>query len=710
MTASYDPVDYVLARLEGVKPVGVGFMARCPAHDDRNPSLKIDRGDEGHVLLHCFVGCSVEAILDAMGLTMADLYPDEPARQMTQSLVASYDYVDEAGTLLYQNLRYGPRKDFRARRPDGAGGWLWKLGGVRRVPYRLTQLLAAPIDAPVILCEGEKDADRLGALGLLSSCHKSIGSGWHPDLTPYFAGRSVVILPDNDHPGRDYAQKAATALAEVAASVTVLELPGLHEGEDVSDWLDTGGTAERLREIVESAPRWEPAATVPPVEPCTLVRASEIEAEEISWLWAGYVPRGTVTLLEGDPGKGKSTLTAALAAAISTGAPLPGDTGRLPGRVLIVSLEDHCAQVIRPRLEAAGADLTRVLILKDVAEGDGSRLPMLPDDLALIRDIVDREVIELVIIDPFAAALSSSVDSYKDQSVRQVLARVARDAEETGAAYLIVRHLNKAAGGKAIYRGGGSIGIIGAARSALLLETDPNDPGTRVLAVTKGNLAAKPQAVQLQITSAPNGMGRVEWGAFVDTTSDELLAAVDTPTRTTTEQRTKNDEATEWLGQFLADGPQKATEVKRFAEIEGITEKPLNEAKRRLGVTPQRNGFGQGSYSVWHLPSDLATPRTISSGHASSAIDDPGLHRSPLRDEGIYERGGHLWGKPTPASETQHPATDTQGMLRFDDSPRCPACGISVPIPGERCSVCQERADVAAGMKDSGARANGVVR
>lgn len=184
------------------------------------------------------------------------------AQKARGRLVASYDYVDATGELLFQVCRYVP-KTFKQRRPDGRGGWTWSVESVRQVPYRLPQLLGEP-DALVFVVEGEKDADALAAIGLVATCNAGGANKWRDDLTRHFAGRHVVILPDNDDAGREHARLVTGKLRGVAADVRVLELPGLPVKGDVSDWLAAGGTADKMRELVDAAPsRTVPAVAAP---------------------------------------------------------------------------------------------------------------------------------------------------------------------------------------------------------------------------------------------------------------------------------------------------------------------------------------------------------------------------------------------------------------------------------------------------------------
>jgi hypothetical protein len=251
----------VLSRLKGVRRCGNGWKAHCPAHDDRKPSLRISEGKDGRVLLKCYAGCPTEAVLDAIGLEMKDLFPQErPAskRAHKQKIVATYDYRDASGKLLFQVCRTEP-KDFFQRRPDGKGGWINGLGNTKPVLYQLPQVLEAVKKGEIVfVCEGEKDCDNLTKLGLTATTNPMGAGKWRDYHSDWLKGARVVILPDNDEPGRKHAQQVAQSLFGKATSVKVLELPGLPPKGDVSDWLASGGTKEELLRLAQEAPEWEP--------------------------------------------------------------------------------------------------------------------------------------------------------------------------------------------------------------------------------------------------------------------------------------------------------------------------------------------------------------------------------------------------------------------------------------------------------------------
>lgn len=237
---------------------GAGWMARCPAHEDRVPSLSISEGREGRVLLKCQAGCALEAVLGGLGLTKRDLFdangrgPGAPLRQE----VAAYDYRDELDTLLYQVVRFLP-KAFKQRRPDGHGEWIWNLHGVRRVLYRLPALLDRSAGAPVWVVEGEKDADTLTRHGLAATTNACGVKNWRPEYSAALKGAHVIIVPDTDAPGLAHGEEVARQLHGTAASVRVLTLP---RGKDVTEFLELGGTVDELTALAAAAPAWAPAA------------------------------------------------------------------------------------------------------------------------------------------------------------------------------------------------------------------------------------------------------------------------------------------------------------------------------------------------------------------------------------------------------------------------------------------------------------------
>lgn len=253
-------LDAVLGQLStrGFQPRNTGSTveARCPAHKDDRPSLSVSEGADGRVLLHCHAGCEAPAIAEALGLSMRDLFPS----QQRSRILHTYPYVDERGELLFEAVRFEPKK-FAQRRPDGHGDWVWNLQGVRRVLYHLPAVLdAVKRGATVFFVEGEKDADALARMGLVTTTNP-MGAGkgkWRSEYTEQLRGAArVVVLPDKDDPGRAHAAEVAKSLAGSVGEVRVLDLPG--PGKDASDWISAGGTREQLEQLVEGAPKPPPA-------------------------------------------------------------------------------------------------------------------------------------------------------------------------------------------------------------------------------------------------------------------------------------------------------------------------------------------------------------------------------------------------------------------------------------------------------------------
>ena len=204
-----------VAALGGKQVSETKWMAHCPVHEDRTPSLAVD-SKGGKVLVHCHAGCTQHDVIHA--LTGRGLW--QPERTENPQIVATYDYTDEHGNLLYQVVRYQP-KDFKQRRPDGCGGWIWRKGA-RQVLYRLPDVLKAPI---VFVVEGERDVETLRENGFVATTNAGgAKAGWAPQYTDALRGREVILIPDNDAPGRKRVLNIARSLLGNAARLLILEL------------------------------------------------------------------------------------------------------------------------------------------------------------------------------------------------------------------------------------------------------------------------------------------------------------------------------------------------------------------------------------------------------------------------------------------------------------------------------------------------------
>jgi 5S rRNA maturation endonuclease (ribonuclease M5) len=226
-------------------------MAKCPAHDDSSPSLSVGEGDDGRVLLHCHAGCTHDQIVAAVGLTVADLFPPKE-RSERRRIVATYPYHDADGTVVYEVVRYEP-KDFRQRRPDGRGGFVYKLEGVDRVLYRLPAVLAAVKAGELVyIVEGEKDADALAAVGVCATTAPQGAGSWRHvarHAASVLEGAHVVVVPDQDAKGHGHAVDIVRSITGSAQSITVAR-PVV--GKDAAEHLGAGRTVTELEPVASN--------------------------------------------------------------------------------------------------------------------------------------------------------------------------------------------------------------------------------------------------------------------------------------------------------------------------------------------------------------------------------------------------------------------------------------------------------------------------
>src|SRR3954447_8157562 len=453
-----------IARAHGGRPTGNGFLCQCPVsthgrgRGDRNPSLSISKGDDGKLLVHCHAGCAPRDVLSALGYydegdcqspTNDEIFfrsakpngtqsaPDSEAKRFFDghlikggyTFVCAYDYTTEDGEVLYQVCRYERSdnpKEFLQRRPDGQGGWFGGAG-TRKVLYRWPDLKKAAHDT-VFVCEGEKDADRLASLDFIAV---TVASGsWSEEAIRALAGYHCFILEDNDKPGHDKAQKAAAALHGVAASVHIVRLPGLGEGEDVSNWLDQdGGRSSRLVDIAMTAPEWEPPQQQ---DEFTQTEAPPtIAATPFLWIDPATIPlrqfvygrhyiRQFVSTTVAPGGVGKSSLGIAEALAIASGKALLGVQPEGRSRVWLWNGEDPIEELQRRVMATAlHYKLTRedlegylfldsgrrmpVVIAEQTRDGAKIAVPVVEAVTATIRE----NKIDVASIDPFAHRIAS---------------------------------------------------------------------------------------------------------------------------------------------------------------------------------------------------------------------------------------------------------------------------------------------------------------
>ena len=312
-----------------------------------------------------------------------------------------------------------------------------------------------------------------------------------------------------------------------------------------------------------------------------LIRMSDIQPEEVQWLWYPYIPLGKLTVIQGDPGEGKTTFVLAVIAALTKGEALPEREPLDPVNILYQTAEDGLADTIRPRLDALGADCSRVLVIDE-----SKRELSLSDER--IRQAMEETGAKLLVLDPLQAYLGAEVDMHRANEVRPILKRLGAVAEQMGCAVILIRHLNKMQGQKSGHRGMGSVDFQAAARSVLLVGRTKEDPQLRIVVPDKSSLAPEGESIAFALDPEQ----RFQWKGYCAYNAEELLGG------STKQVQTKTMQAEETLRNLL-DKPAPAEEILRRITAAGISERTLMTAKKNLGVLSEKRG-GQW---FWRLPS-----------------------------------------------------------------------------------------------------------
>lgn len=310
-------------------------------------------------------------------------------------------------------------------------------------------------------------------------------------------------------------------------------------------------------------------------------------------------------MLEGDPGQGKGFIAITLAAAITAGQALPDQRGDLTivppqGNVLWLCGEDGLGGTIRPRLDVAGADPSRVVILEGQGGDDGSIIPITLGEWDWVREALEMVEPRLIIIDPIQSFLPPGVDMNKAEQVRPILHRLSLLADEFETAVILIRHLTKSDKSRSMYRGLGSVDFSAAARSIMLVGNNPGNRDIRGIAHQKSSLAPRGVTLSYRLQNV-SGVGKLVWEGISDATPADLVAP-----ETPTERDSKLDDAKEYLLHMLRDGPQLAGMLRDHARSEGISDRTLPRAKEALGIIAEK-GERRGDPWYWRLP-ESATP------------------------------------------------------------------------------------------------------
>lgn len=571
-----------VTHLKGIERHGNQYMAKCPAHEDHKASLSVSSGDDGRILLYCHAGCSFEQVIEAMGLTQKDLYnnspepnspthgdfpqqclfenspkptfpthgdftqqssfenspkPNFPTRnyfpQKTQKKIEDvYSIRDDNGEVIAQKVRY-IGKTFAWRRPDGNCGWIYNRKGV---PHRL--YVAGELKSPIYVVEGEKDADNLHNLGCnVVSGMDGAGPGkWKHEYTEQLRGLNVIIIPDNDEVGREYAEETYAALNGIAQSVYLLDLssvwPEIPEHGDISDMIQAKGakeTAELLVMQARTLRKQDKDASKPEPPTPTICSnssertpntASERKSDTTSfdslamlvkpleefpelepeWLVPGWMPSAQISLMAADGGVGKTTLWCHVVAALSKGARCildPEGYTREPKRILFLTSEDSVSQKLLKKLRLAGANLSNIFTVDAKADKDNkiNTLKFGSKELAHIIRTINPA---LCVFDPVQGFLDPMVNMSSRNGMRNCLAPLITLGEELGTTFLIICHTNKRNKASGRDRIADSADLWDIARSVMMVGfTDEN--GVRYLSNEKNNYASLQETVLFTI-------------------------------------------------------------------------------------------------------------------------------------------------------------------------------------------------------------------
>lgn len=578
---------------------------------------------------------------------------------------AIHHYRSAAGEFLYARLRMkhaNGDKWIRPLRRDDAGGWV--MGepthpATGKPLYNLDQLTTRP-DERLILTEGEYKADLLMMRGILATTSGGASSDDATDWQP-LAGRKVLIWPDNDTAGAGYAQRVAVKLLALGGTVSVIDVAALQlpEKGDCVDWLKrflkTSGhkaTAEDIwalplkteaieRDLSDLNSPVE-AMPLPTYEAITLC-AADVTPEPISWLWDGWLAAGKLHILAGAPGTGKTTLTLALAATLTTAGRWPdGSKYAKHGNVLIWSGEDDPSDTLVPRLNASGADLNRVHFLTGTRDPQSGEIVSFDPsrDIPAIEALAQRMGgVSMLIIDPIVSA-TGGADSHKNAEVRKALQPIVDIGRLLGCCIIGISHFSKGTQGRdPTERVTGSLAFGALARVVLAAaKLSKDDGGGRLLCRTKSNIGADHGGVKYDLLEKETTCGifasYAAWGDCVEGSARELLDVADD---NGDGEKSGAEEAAYLLTDLLANGEMLVKDATKTLKENGFTDKQIRRAREKLNVETKRTGLAREAKNYWILPHSCPQVSLMPTHAQSQSVGKLGMSGAGVEKIGLND-------------------------------------------------------------------------
>lgn len=638
--AQGDGIRRVLSSVKTKKESGDGWLIRCPAHDDSNPSCHVKQGRKG-ALIQCYAGCENEAIVRALGLEMHDLFDDDggsssvvpvkrpatpaPKRQVvsvkTMAEKFGHDekwlkevprirqigrsvgvpYFDESGAEMFVRRRVILEgKGAKYIHPKGKK---LSLYGLDRLPsYREEKVPA------LMFVEGETDCWALWRVGV-SALGVPGANAVKTVKEEHIEGiKKIYIHQEPGAAGETFQLKLGERLEALGfdGPIKVMTSPGAKDPAQL--WAeDPDRFPSLLRRAISESTDWSSVSIDD-----MIISMDTVERRDVTFLWEPYIPEGMVTIVGGKPGLGKSFWSCALTSAITAGKSFPGNPLNFkPGNVLMFNAEDDPGYVLRGRLEDQGADLSRCKVFNLADHSFKFDDP----GFGKLRTIIERTEPRLIVFDPIVSFTGSKINISRQNEVRGVLQPLVDIARKTGVPVVLVAHVSKGSSSSAaIDSFMGSVDFSAAPRSAMILYPDPQAvPGHQsgILAHAKHNLSKSGPSLKYSIID-----NRFVWQGETTMSATDLQGTMSAPNH----ERSAIDQAVEFLRTELGDGMVDSKQVTARARTLGITESTLSRARLRIGVGTRRVGFGpKAKYKMFLTDSEDARDAE------ESVDDDPAL-------------------------------------------------------------------------------------